>query len=396
MHIDTQTVQNAFSEILSSDKKNFSALEKSLKDSTKKDIHVNIVHAKPNTNLFVMCITPDKSTLTKIAEAMYSAKTMLSTISELWKRCNSWRLDIDDRIFDFLTPAELTAVTLHEIGHVSDSDAIPTRIQNIIQFSVVTSEDKVRHALKDGFFAKVLTLPLTAICQFQINPNRSDLRKEIKADKMASYNGYGSDLISALTKIERELRGKNNIDSDVTVALKYSMELLNSIAERKEKITKDHFVNMKRLLSNTAIMESVNDLYDAWFLENESIVRYNYLCDAINSRLDEAFLEFGSGKLEPIEQNQIDYIRIKIEAMSSINDKMMIVSYINSKLDLIEYYKGILNDRKLSKKYVVPHSLTSLESKEKELVGLKNLALRTKIDQSGPSIYVSYPIGYEG
>lgn len=394
MRLDTNKIEAEFDSLLSNKKVNPSGLEKALSEVTHKKIHVNIVPEKKDTGIFIMSITPDKSTVQKISESLYSGKTTLESIQELWRKCDDWRLDIDERVLSMLTPKELTAVTLHEIGHITQSDAIPKRIQNVIQFSVVTSMSKTSPVLQDKFFSKILALPITAACQFRINPNKAELRKEMKADKLATFNGYGNELVSAMTKLEQNLRGVK--EDDVDGALKYSMNILNSISERKDAITKTHFLNMRKYLPNTAVLESAEDIYNAWFMGNEpESPRYSYISESVNKYVTD-FMEFGSKKLEPIEQNQIDYIRLKIEDMNTINDKMMIISYINSKLNLITYYKEILSNPKTAKKYRVPHSISSLDQLEKELVMLKNIAFKTKIDKYEPGVRVIYPDGYEG
>ena len=136
---------------------------------------------------------------------------------------------------------------------------------------------------------------------------------------------------------------------------------------------------------NSAFFESVSDCCDC--MDIKTYEQGSYFEE----------LALISKDLEPIDRNQLDYIRIKVDSMETMTDKMVIVSYINSKIELAEYYLAILNDKKASKKLKVPHTEEYLKYVVATLESLRKKALATKTGQNTYyDIRVTYPSGYEG
>ena len=90
----------------------------------------------------------------------------------------------------------------------------------------------------------------------------------------------------------------------------------------------------------------------------------------------------------------LDYIQAKITEISSADDKIMLLSYINSKLELCDYYLGILDNQKLSKKFIVPNSRSQLVGFKNQLNRLRDMVLKYKIPND--NLVVFYPNKYDG
>lgn len=101
-------------------------------------------------------------------------------------------------------------------------------------------------------------------------------------------------------------------------------------------------------------------------------------------------------KLKKIPYDLVSYIQIETEAIRDANDKMMISSYCLGKLKTVEWYIELL--RVGSEKYIVPHSLSELESIRAELKACHERIMRVKITNPNdrPLIDIKYPKGYEG
>lgn len=101
-------------------------------------------------------------------------------------------------------------------------------------------------------------------------------------------------------------------------------------------------------------------------------------------------------KLKKIPYDLVSYIQIETEAIQDANDKMMISSYCLSKLKTVEWYIELL--RVGSQKYIVPHSLSELESIRSQLRACHAQIMRVKITNPNnrPLIDIKYPKGYEG
>ena len=401
-HIQTDVIKDSFIKLGDSlqnrqkIKPALDALGKAITDAIKRPVTANLVHTKTKDDFFGMSVTPDKSTVDKISKIVINSESNLDAIKLLWEKASSWRLDIDDTLFQFLNAEELTAITLHEIGHIIDTDAVPTRLYNIVQFGIATNPVMQRAmTVSKNLFSKFVRIPVSLSCQMSYD--KSGIRKEIKADTVAAVNGYRDALVSGMSKLESYL-GKNQAttatDDEIKGSVMFVNEKLQQISDRKLALAKQDLNHFRLHLESadtydgsedSAFFEAVNDCCECMNFKNVTDGEY----------FEE--LALFSKKLEPIDRNQLDYIRLKIEGMENMTDKMVIVSYINSKLELAEYYLSILHDKKASKKYKVPHTEEYLAYVIETLNTLRDKALAKKIGQNNYyDIKVTYPTGYEG
>lgn len=100
--------------------------------------------------------------------------------------------------------------------------------------------------------------------------------------------------------------------------------------------------------------------------------------------------------LKKIPYDLVSYIQIETEAIKDFNDKQMISSYCLGKLQTVEWYIELLKVG--SEKYIVPHSLSELESIRSQLKACHEQIMRVKIisPNDRPLIDIKYPKGYEG
>lgn len=397
-------IESSFSKIKKGNTSGVKELSDSLSKHFNRNITVFITPTKKGNSIFVMSVTPMVSTIDKVLTYMTGTETKLKAISDIWHSCNDWRLDIDKQILSFLNPDELTSLTLHEMHHIMDTDRIPNKLINTVQFGVATSKISQKAALADRSVQKILELPIMSSCQTffdkgrmkeEIKAERKAMLKEHNADNYAKENGYMDALISAMDKLSKRIK-ENSGDENIKNAMDYSMNILNNLEERKTLLVKDQLTGLQKFLPDGVMKESINDIRNSWISSSGEIE--SYITESVHERIEDAyFTEFSlGGKLQPIEQEQLDYIAVRIETMETVNDKMMILSYINSKLELVEYYIGILSDKKLSKKYKVPHSMEKLIQIKAYLEKLREKALSIQVGKKEKDIIVYYPSGYEG
>ncbi len=100
--------------------------------------------------------------------------------------------------------------------------------------------------------------------------------------------------------------------------------------------------------------------------------------------------------LKKIPYDLVSYIQIETEAIKDANDKMMISSYCLGKLKTVDWYIELL--REGSEKYIVPHSLSELESIQSQLRACHAQIMKVKITNpmDRPLLDIHYPKGYEG
>lgn len=372
-----------------------------------KNINVNIITNNSKDSFFVMSIIPDESVIEKItASIMVSDKKDI--VSELWKDCDNWTLEMDSRIFDTFTvdlsAQELTALVLHEIGHVINTNAVSSKINNVIKYKIATSPVTAKVVMSNNSFSKLLHIPIINGCVF--NKTKASLKNELRADNFAVRMGYLSPLTSAIEKISKiNNYEKNTLDSEISSGYDFSANTISNLNMRRHHLNKAKFLNlMNRIPNGTKLKYNLNTLESALFEGNEmtmitSETKMRLVYESVDKIIDSyytEFLNFGRKSLKQITRTELDYIDVQIMDMKTNDDRLMILSYINSKLDLCDYYITIINDKNLSKKYDVPQSLSSLLDIRKRLLISKKKAFAQKIPTRIDDIYVFYPTGYEG
>lgn len=372
-----------------------------------KNINVNIITNNSKDSFFVMSIIPDESVIEKITTSIM-VNDKKDIVSELWKDCDNWTLEMDSRIFDAFTvdlsAQELTALVLHEIGHVINTNAVSSKINNVIKYKIATSPVTAKVVMSNNSFSKLLHIPIINGCIF--NKTKASLKNELRADNFAVRMGYLSPLTSAIEKISKiNNYEKNTLDNEISSGYDFSANTISNLNMRRNHLNKAKFLNlMNRIPNGTKLKYNLNALESALFEGNEmnmitSETKMRLVSESVDKIIDSyytEFLNFGRKSLKQITRTELDYIDIQIMDMKTNDDRLMILSYINSKLDLCEYYITIINDKNLSKKYDVPQSLTSLLAIRKRLLISKKKAFAQKIPTRIDDVHVFYPTGYEG
>lgn len=409
-----RTLDNAFKVLMEypTSRSGMSLITDTLCECFGDDFSGSVVSTQPDVPLFVMSIFPERSTTDKIIESVARGNSDFKTIQSLWEKNSKWTIEIDEHILKgTFTTRELTAMVLHEVGHLIQSKTIATRIITVLQYEYAKTSMQNKMLLRTKVFRSIMALPIINSC---ISDQKgSNLKEEIKADRYAKKLGYAKDLISAMNKLSKH--PSYNLKKDPNEAMKtttqFSLNTLQNFQNRKDELVKSELTSLKEAVQSPYLESVLVDIYGQWFVDksafNESsqldyFVRQNNKSQFIDRMMKEStdsymreFGIFGKKKLQRIDPADIDYITIKIDQINSDLDKMMLVSYIHNKMDMVNFYLDLLDDPS-GKKYNVPHSRSYLMSVQKQLEMLREKALKKIIPPKQPDIYVGYPAGYEG
>ena len=372
---------------------------------TDKNIVVDTVRPESKNQVCnVMSVYPEESTIDKIIEAIITEQND-SIIAKLWNDTGKWNIEIDTRILSKdvdLTEKELTALILHEVGHIVYSNSVPMRIARVLRFEYAKTSMATKQLLKDKFFSKLVSLPILNACNF--NTSRNTIKTEIQADKYSIQSGYGKDLNSAIDKIIAYVGTDSNQDEEMQQLLGFSVDTLMQLQKRQNNIARRNIGYMiKSTPSKFAkkIVMVISNGLNGSNTPNSTVteaVKDKYISDKIDSIMDsfyasEAFFN-RVHKLKRIDPADIDYIGLEVNNIKSNDDKMMIVSYIYNKIDTIDYYLALIDSK--NPKYVIPHSRESLVNMRNILEKYKNDAINRKLPEVNYGISIQYPTGYEG
>ena len=405
-----KSIDNAFL-VLQEDKASETG-KKIIKDSLNEifdvDFDIEIIPVNDNSPLFVMSVFPEKSVVSKIISAVTTNSGNIETIKKLWQQNKKWTLEIDERIlnknFINCSNRELTALVLHEIGHVVCTNSIPSRISTIIQYEIAKSKLENKILAADKLFSKILALPILNACVSDSRKSDKPLSVEIKADNFAKKMGYQQELLSVLKKIttNQKYPKGGTINKNMEEMTKFSINTLNQLKAREDNLLKKNLVSLKKECVSPYIESYIDDFYNTIFETGDksisSIEHLTFMENRADSIVENYYTEFffGKKKLSKIDPAELDYIDIKTNEIKNENDKMMLISYIHSKLDIIDFYLEILKDPKLAKKYNVPNSADQLERMRTRLLTSRENILKYKIPERNKGIIIAWPENYEG
>ena len=405
-----KSIDNAFL-VLQEDKASETG-KKIIKDSLNEifdvEFDIEIIPVNDNSPLFVMSVFPEKSVVSKIISSVTTNSGNIETIKKLWQQNKKWTLEIDERIlnknFINCSNRELTALLLHEIGHVVCTNSIPSRISTIIQYEIAKSKLENKILAADKLFSKILALPILNACVSDSRKSDKPLSVEIKADNFAKKMGYQQELLSVLKKIttNQKYPKGGTINKNMEEMTKFSINTLNQLKAREDNLLKKNLVSLKKECVSPYIESYIDDFYNTIFETGDksisSIEHLTFMENRADSIVENYYTEFffGKKKLSKIDPAELDYIDIKTNEIKNENDKMMLISYIHSKLDIIDFYLGILKDPKLAKKYNVPNSADQLERMRTRLLTSRENILKYKIPERNKGIIIAWPENYEG
>ena len=377
------------------------------------NIKINLCYEDKSigTPIFGMAVYPDTPVVDKIVELVaMGGENSAKEISILWAKNKIWTIELDCRIFKdkyiSLTPEELTALYLHELGHITSSNSVPMRITNILQYEIAKGTMTNKAILRNKVFSGILKLPILNTCVMDNDKNA--LVEEIRADKFAVKAGYKKDLISALNKFQNCAEFKRGVSTSKamkTMSL-FTIDAAEQFAQRRTALLESALENMMNGCCSEVLVEAVKDVYNQFFYNdnNTSVTKdrkLEFLYESANKSAEEfyatEFFGIGKQKLKRIDPAQLDYIQLKMNSIQSDNDKLMLVSYARSKIDICDFYLSILNNPSKSKKYDIPHSREELLSIKDRLERMVTDIIAYRIpNRLTGNILVAWPDGYDG
>lgn len=414
-----EKIDSAFLNILDNkeESKNLIEIGKVLSDAFGKTFEVSIMKPKRNTPFYIMSIFPEESTLEKLVSSILNEEPD-KKLKDIWDNNGRWFIEIDNRIltgsFVDASSKEMTALLLHEVGHVLESNSIPYRMSKIMKYEFAKANIGTKNVLRHGIFKKVLEIPILKACIFENYKTKSALKKELKADLFVVKMGYGKELDSILDKII----ASSNVNKDTATHIDqssgevydqmksdttFSLNLIEDLKKREAKVSKANFHKMLLDVPSEYISKTLGKLESSLFRGNSmksgSMVEA-MMTESVIELYEEAYtteaFNIFKKTMKRIDPAIVDYVRLRKDDMKSNDDKLMLVSYIYSKIDLIDYYLEIMNNPKYASRYTFSNNRNELVRMRNSLEKSKQEIMSFKIPEVRYGIQVVYPDGYYG
>jgi len=422
MHIEScQYIKECFKNIKYNRDRNRAliTISNTIKRELDKEVTIEIIHNRSNV-FFGMNIYPAPDELVRIANRLYKDNTP-TEITEEWKKINRWCIEIDDLLFDDVNldiqPDELTALLLHELGHVVLSDEVPKSTLKSFKINFHKRELSFKNIFNSdspipgNIPALVLTFPIIEACSnkgfFKAGYGRGiDLKREFIADEYVQKCGYGQALYNFIEKLiaygEGDMVNKTNAEkeNEIGIITNWAFDNLHSLVKRKGKLYKALKVEMKRNPSNV-VKTMCKRLNDKLFKEpHNDFVNTNVVVteSLVINGLNKAVTNFNRfvdkhNRVKPCKVRDLDIFAVEIANINTVDDKMYIIECLHDELDRVEYALMLIDDGKVDR---VTQSKTSLQQYRENVMKLIAEARVAKIPEEKYGLFIKYPKGYEG
>ena len=406
-------------------------------DAGKKEFTVQVTSNKTgNEKFFGMRVYPDIEEMDDFCKELVNEgdKIRFTDIVKKWKKIDKWFLEIDGTCFDRnqfnFNPKELTALTLHEIGHIIYSD------KPIEGFYRAYQEVKARMNSSDKATQKLMydiyMIPLTLACMQRRWVNgKNEVQLEIIADKTVVELGYGQYLLEALDKITRaigSLNSQNNQD-ELNSSMNWCQQNIADIMKRKEQLkdelyyravrTKSNYMKAMTIIILDKLGFKLRERYTGYVVENtiellsdpEVMQKYMPIIDAMESAkfdkfynmmhssnsiaMEAIFNKRKKVKVELPSQYEIDAIAVEVDKITNHHDRIYVLDLIYEVLERINNFEEAISpDPSLVKKWSA-----KIKQMKDELEALRQAVLAKKTFATSYKFFVKLPEAasdYEG
>ena len=437
-----ELIENTFSDYMIgkiNEKAFLSKLETALDNlpfNSEKSFSVNISKNKSmGKDFFGFNVFPEIDKLEDICNKIANDDVKFKDIVKRWRSIKEWEIVIDSLVFDrsfiAFNPKELTAMLLHEIGHVTQSD------EPIEQFYRAYLESKSRLKSADKVSKKVLyilyTIPLAVACTSRRWVNdKNEIKLEISADKSLIETGYAEHLINAFDKIIKASGSINRSEDMNYKEIESNVEWANmnivDVIKRRDKLkdslyykaiqTNSGYIQalcarilnflgvrmrerytgavaescmLNELINGEITLETHVPFYDIKkFGQIEArIVREQNALEVANEAF---FNKRKNSKVNIPDEYDLDRIFVAIDDIQNNYDKVYVLDLIYEQIEkLNDFEEAISMDETKSKKWA-----PKIEEMRQRLATLRKTVLSKNIAKKEYKVFVKYPEGYEG
>ena len=404
---------------------NIGRLQRGLQRITDSDFEFEIFITKNDNNAFFGAnIYPTQNTVDDVVRAILHDKKDSEAVASIWNENRKWTIELDSILLNDMklnaNPGEITAVLLHEIGHTIYSNSIPQRLHRLIRYKTIKLNYQMRELIADSKISKLFNLAVIESCTTKnfnyINSNKA----EAAADQIVLQFGYGEELNSFIDKLIAAQgnalvnRSDDEIEKDITSIVNWSLVNVQQLEFRKDKLKDALKVEMINTPS-VIIKKFIQDIHRSFFgsatstyrkLLSEqytgeqtdvyaSAVAEQLLVDHYNRVVKESLSTIfeKTGKVKKINQSDIDILRVELDRISNVDDKIYLLDRIYDKMELIDIAINMIEQGKSDK---VQQSKTTLVSMKKDLQDMRDDVMAMKIVDKDYGVFIRYPKGYKG
>lgn len=247
-------------------------------------------------------------------------------------------VELDSKLFDpmlGMNKRELTAIFLHEVGHIAYNTGSIDEIRAQIDAYFAKSGEYIDINASKGYkelIGYALKDALVKSCSIFAKIGNT----ESIADVYAVSYGYGQDLESAMRKLATSTPFAGNKVDERFIALSWVLRMKNEFNIRRIPIVK----TLNKAKQLTASKLEKRELEYATKIMNSTQIEFNEatsVVDNIKSRFSKKFSEFKLKGIRSIK-NDIYEMNLRLRTSESPEDLMFIIRKVNTDVAILQDY----------------------------------------------------------
>ena len=377
------------------------------------DIPVKISIIDNDKKFFGMCVYPSAEEIQKLTEVLIAdpSKKKFSEVEKIHREFMSKSekvIEIDSiLLYDHninATAGEITAILLHEIGHVVGSNSMVNRMARAKEYMMMKFDNRTRKLIPViSFIPKLFNIVTLQIFSHQFN---LQLMKEKEADELAYKEGYGEELYNILGKLIANGKGdqvkKSNkeLDKDVEVTIDWLIVNIKELEYRKDRLKKS--LRMLKLTSPSKFLGNfVSNIKDKIFkhddekmIEKAVVINEAFILSNLRNKKMKAPAGAvdSSGRVRRLVARDLDIYRAELERVNTIDDKIFLLERLCDLMDVADYAKYMLEEnpkRVMQSEETIDAYILAVQ----EIIAMTNAR---KISKTKYGLFIKYPADYEG
>lgn len=325
-----------------------------------------------------------------------------------------------------LTPAELTSVLLHEVGHygIHYYDFVCK-----VRTALLISLSKL--GLRGLALVKALTFNIWAsigillVSELVIGSRCTGIKyaEETLADRFVVERGYGNELQSVLGKLiearymERYdvVQFRKNEDGDLIeksdTVFNMTLKTISQLDGRRDEIRRTLSLAVEKSNGSPTFSMYMKEFVNSLFGDGHPSLLMNIFSrnksfqESLQKQADiitEGLIDKLFGKRKAIGARELDSLRIEVEMVNDYYDKIDVVDKIHAHISAtdkyIEYLTNDLENAYINKyeKEKIKKEIQQAKNIREDLLNLLSTARDKQIVEKQYSVFVKVPKGYEG
>ena len=388
--------------------KNIRLIESSIKREFDVRVQLNIIENKKR--FFGMCVYPCPEEISKLTDMLLQSNVNMASVEKVHRDfvMNGTHIVEVDSILLYdhninASAGEITAILLHEIGHILTSNAIVCRFERAKEYMTVKSRGINKLVRGTEFVRNAFNI---ATLQIFSNHFNAQLAKERKADELAFKCGYGEELENILGKLiangqgERVKRSEKDMDKDIEITIDWLIVNVKELKYRKDRLHK----SIKMLKLNTPsvyLRDQLDKIHRNVFKNDEkemvekvAVINEAFLLSNINNKKVKApngALD-SSGRVRKLHPRDLDIYRAELERVDTVDDKIFLLERLYDLLDVADYAKYMVANEPRR----VTQSEQTIDAYISHIHEIINEVNKKRITKTKYGLFIKYPADYEG